>query len=261
MYYELYIDVFFLENFMMDSILLFLIRRILKTGRSYGRIILGAAAGSLLTCLVIAAPVPPVVRLVLYHTIVNSIMLVIGGAGRSAAQFLRAFLLLYACSVILGGIMQVFVPYMRYVSLFYAVAVVSAYLFLKMWKLLTGLNRRAETVVEVTVYLKSGKFKTPALLDTGNRLCDPVTGDPVNIIDPGFAPDLTKCPEKERGFCMIPYRCVGGESVMKIFRATKMCVHMEEDRWIDAPFIGIGEQRLSGGGEYGMILNPAVLSG
>ena len=46
-----------------------------------------------------------------------------------------------------------------------------------------------------------------------------------------------------------------------MFRARKMCVHMEEDRWIEEPLLGIGEESLSGDGEYEMILNPAVLSG
>ena len=54
MYYELYIDVLFLENFMMDSLLLLAVNRVLKCGRSYGRIFLGGALGSTLTCLVIA---------------------------------------------------------------------------------------------------------------------------------------------------------------------------------------------------------------
>ena len=67
MYYELYIDVLFLENFMMDSLLLLAVNRILKCGRAYGRIFLGGALGSALTCLVIAVPFPAVIKLVFFH--------------------------------------------------------------------------------------------------------------------------------------------------------------------------------------------------
>ena len=68
--------------------------------------------------------------------------------------------------------------------------------------------------------------------------------------------------ELEKGFRLIPYRCVsGGESVMKVFRVKKMCVHMEEDRWIENALVGIGEESLSGDREYEMILNPAIFSG
>ena len=88
MYYELYIDVFFLENFMLDSLLLLIVNRITNNGRSYGRILLGGGLGSLLTCLVIALPFPSVLRLILFHTAVNSAMLfaglrITGSAGRS----------------------------------------------------------------------------------------------------------------------------------------------------------------------------------
>ena len=48
---------------------------------------------------------------------------------------------------------------------------------------------------------------------------------------------------------------------MKVFRVEKMCVHMEEERWIENPLLGIGEERLSGDEEYEMILNPAVFTG
>ena len=59
MYYELYIDVFFLVNFMMDAILLEILRKILGCPVSHGRVLLGAGAGAFgtLRCPVPAGPV------------------------------------------------------------------------------------------------------------------------------------------------------------------------------------------------------------
>ena len=45
MYYELYIDVLFLENFMMDSLLLLAVNKMLKNSATYGRLFIGAALG------------------------------------------------------------------------------------------------------------------------------------------------------------------------------------------------------------------------
>ena len=56
MYYELYIDVFFLVNFMMDYLLLRLTGKMMKCSATHGRIIAGAAAGSLCTCAVMVIP-------------------------------------------------------------------------------------------------------------------------------------------------------------------------------------------------------------
>ena len=72
MYYELYIDLFFAENFMMDSLLLLFVARISKRQVKRKRIFLGAAAGSLLTCLVIALPIPSAaLKMILFHGFVN----------------------------------------------------------------------------------------------------------------------------------------------------------------------------------------------
>lgn len=260
MYYELYIDLFFLENFMMDSILLLLADHILKNGRPYGRIVLGGALGSLLTCLVIVSPFPSVIRLILFHAAVSSIMLLVSLRITGVSQFMKAYILLYISAVLLGGIMQIFRPYMRYVSLFYAAASVSYILALKLWNIISRIHIFRSTILEMTLYTDKGEKTIRALLDTGNELYDCVTGDPVSIIDPGIAHEITNHPEAEKGFRYIPYRCIQGEAVMKVFRIRRMCVRADEERWIENPLLGIGENRLSCEGEYEMILNPAVFT-
>ena len=152
--------------------------------------------------------------------------------------------------------MQLFRPYMRYVSVFYAAAAVSYVLILKLWKMFWQ-----SVIIRVTLYTDKAEKPLKALLDTGNELRDCYTGEPVNIIAPETAADISDHIELEKGFRLIPYRCVNGESVMKVFRVKKMCVHMEEDRWIENALVGIGEESLSGDREYEMILNPAIFSG
>ncbi len=261
MYYELYIDVFFLENFMLDSLLLLIVNRIINNGRSYGRLLLGGAAGSLLTCLVIVLPFPSVLRLILFHTLVDSAMLFAGLRITGLPQFIRALLFLYVSAFFMGGILQVMRPYMRYASLFYAAAVLSGAVLLQLWKIVSHICRQQGKILKVTLYTEYGQKSIKALLDTGNELRDCYTGDPVSVIDPETAAEIWSCGEPEKGFRLIPYRCVGGESIMKVFRLKKICIHMEEDRWIDNPLVGIGEAYLSGNREYEMILNPAIFSG
>ena len=130
MYYELYIDVFFLENFMLDSLILLILNRIMNNGRPYVRPVFGGILGSFLTCLVIIIPLPSVIRIILFHTTVNSVMLCAGLKITRPTQFVQAFLLLYVVSAVFGGTMQIFRPYMRYVSLFYTIAVAAGVLFL-----------------------------------------------------------------------------------------------------------------------------------
>ena len=78
MYYELYIDVFFLENLMMDSLLLLALNHILKSGRTRGRIFLCAGLGSLLTCAAVTQRSTGIAKLFLFHVCINSVMLISG---------------------------------------------------------------------------------------------------------------------------------------------------------------------------------------
>ena len=260
MYYELYIDVLFLENFMLDSLLLLLTGRILKCGCSYGRIILGGALGSAMTCVIVMLPMPGIIELILYHTVVNSAMIIAGLGIKSLPQFAKAFVLLYVCAVFFGGIMQLFRPYMRYASLFYAAAALSCLLFMKLWRAVSRLRDCEDHIVRVTIYTGKGRIEVKALVDTGNRLRDFLTGEPVSVLSQKAALEVSELPERENGFRMIPYQCVSGESVMKVFRIRKMCIHMKEERWIENPLLGIGEEWGSCDEEYEMILNPAILS-
>lgn len=261
MYYELYIDVFFLENFMMDSLILFLINRILKCGRSPGRILAGAVLGSLLTCLVLFLPLPGAGKQILYHLVVGVAMLIAALGPVSAVQLIRAYVLMYVCAVFLGGILLVFRPYIRGAVLFYGAAVPAYFIFLKLWKLLVCLHDYGNHVICVSLYTEKGQTDVTALLDTGNRLRDVLTGDPVCVIARGTAMKIPGIPEMKEGFRMIPYQYVGGSSVIPVFRICRMCIHMEEDKWIDHPLLGIGEEsmpeRYDG---YEMILNPAIIA-
>ena len=261
MYYELYIDVFFLENFMVDSLLLLAVNRILKCGRSVGWIFAGGITGSILTCAVIILPLPAFAKQLLYHCAVNTMMILTALRPVKPAAFIRALIMLYAAGIFMGGVMYLFRAHMRYISLFYFLASAGYLLLTGLWKFSGHIFRRQNDIVSVTLYTEFGAKTVPALIDSGNELRDYLTGDPVNIVDEGTAQRICSDPEQKKGVRFIPYRCVGGESLMKVFRIRKMCIHTDEEQWVDHPLFGIGEGVLSERGEYSVILNPEILYG
>lgn len=118
MHYELYIDLLFLENFMMDSLLLLVLNRVLKCKSNWQRIFLGGGLGSGMMCLGIVVGIPGVFQLIFFHGIVSSCMLITGLRIRTKAQFIKAYILLYLCAVFMGGMMTAFRPYLRYTAFF-----------------------------------------------------------------------------------------------------------------------------------------------
>ena len=260
MYYELYIDVLFLENFMMDSLLLLAIHTIRKSGTTHRRIFGGSAVGSVLTCIVISLPLPGTVKFLLYHMLVNTVMLKTGIKMKGIKALFKNICLLYLFSFLFGGVLHFFRPYMRTASLFFFVAAGSYCLLVKGWEMLRKMERKQKNICKVIVQTDTGEHEFKALLDTGNTLEDPVTGKSVSIIDKEAARKL--CGEEPlKGFHYIPYRCVGKESVMPAFQIDKMCICAEEEKWVSNPVLGIGEERIDKQDEYQMLLNPDILGG
>ncbi len=261
MYYELYIDVLFLVNFMMDSLLLLSINQILKCSATHGRIFSGGALGAALTCAVTAVPAPGVVKFLLFHTVVNTIMIKTGLRVKGKKQFWKAFVLLYITSFLFGGILQALHPYVRTGSLFFAAAVGCYYVIKCCWKFFVRLQSVQKKVCDITLYTSTGEQKVKALIDTGNGLEDNFSKEPVSVIDKTLARSVLADEDLKNGFHYIPYRTVGKESIMPVFRIRKMCIHLEEERWVEAPVIGVCEDRVSEQQEYQMILNPDLLGG
>lgn len=258
MHYELYIDVFFLVNFMMDYILLQVTRRVLKMQTSHVRICLGAALGAVLTCIIIIIPgLNVVVQFILFHEVVNVVMIKIGLKIGWNKTFLKAYLLLYISAFILGGIMEYLHQYIRAGSLFFVLALTGYYVSLGIWNLISYLARQKAGRCTVQLFAGEKECTVEALIDTGNGLRDMITGKPVSIISRDTARKLWD--GNLNGVRYIPYHTVGkAEGVMPLMVLDKMCVLREEELWIMKPLAAISEERLTSD-EYEMIMNPDIL--
>lgn len=257
MYYELYVDVLFLVNFMMDYILLLIVRKMLQCTATHGRICIGAAVGSLLTCLVVVLPIPyAVVKLILFHVLVNTCMIRVGLKIKTIRSFLKAIIMLYIGSFLLGGIMEVFRPYVRVGSLFLLIAIIGYYLVVAIWKFISYMQRWNQCHYVVDLYLGSEKYQIKGMIDTGNGLRDPISGKPVNILDRHTARQLLG-EEDLKDVRYIPYQSIGKKTgVLPAVQLDRMCIRKDTDCWVEKPLIAISEETISKGGEYEMILNP-----
>ena len=261
MHYELYIDVFFLENFAMDFILLAVVRRMSGCSEAYWRIGLGALFGSFLTCLAVALPVPyAFVKLLLLHGLANIVMVKTGLRTRGWQELARAWILLYVSGFLAGGVFGFFRQYVRTGSLFLALAVVSYYVVSGIWSLVVYLGRQSRYRCRVMLQKGDRKVFVQALIDTGNCLKDDITGKPVSIIDKNVMRKLWG--ENDiTGIRYISYHSIGkAEGVMPLVTLDGMYVCRKEKEWIEKPLAAICEGDMTAD-RYEMILNPDVLIG
>lgn len=126
MYYELYIDLFFLVNFMMDVSILLVAKKILKCPVTYKRIYLGAFLGAFATCVVTVLQIKSsLLKFIIFHGFISILMIKTGLRIKWNRGFLKAYATVYCATFLIGGIFSYISQYMREGSIFFAFALVS----------------------------------------------------------------------------------------------------------------------------------------
>ena len=183
MYYEVYLDVLFVINILMDYFLLRLVNRFVNGSAKWWKSLLGAAIGAAGICLLSLVSWGKRTGMIMVHVIINTMMVKIGCNPKTVSQLLKSLGFLYGTSFFMGGMLQVLFyftgssgvkSFVCTAAGSYAVLSIGIRFYFRMVK---------EEKKKYTVYL-SVNDKTivcSALLDTGNSLLDPVTGKPVNV--------------------------------------------------------------------------------
>lgn len=245
-------------NFMMDYLLLMLVKEFMRCRISHYRLLIASLTGALLTCLVIILPIPYAsIKVVLFHVVVNTVMIMIGFQIRNSIEFIKYFIFLYIGGVLLGGVFQYFQQYLKVSSLFFIMAVSSYLVVYEIWKFICYVQRYQTKWYEVEIELNGNQICVKALLDTGNGLFDPYTGEAVHVIETKilvpFSDEISL-----QGLRYIPYHSVGNEGVMLVIKAEKMHLHGEKEVSVEHPLLALCEDKISVNDSYHMILNPDI---
>ncbi len=256
MNYELYVDVLFLVNFLMDYILLLFVWKVLHCDTRHIHIVSGAILGAFFYCLLIILPIPNAfLEFILFHLFVNTCMIHVGLKIKRISDFLKAFISLYIGAFFVGGIMESVYQYISVGGLFLLLAFVGYYLAIGMWKFLCNVQKRATCFCEVELCYEGKTLTVTGIIDTGNGLHDPLTNLPVSVLGKNKAEALFG--KKIEWIRYIPYCSIGkSQGVMPVIRITEMRILGEESRCFERPLIGISEEHFNVGGKCDLILNP-----
>lgn len=127
---------------MMDVLILFSVKALMKMPGSMKRVIAGGLVGSGLSCLVVILRLPVGITMAVLHMLVSSGMVVCGLKIRSFSEFLKCYILLYFVSVLIGGILGMLKPYVKYTSLYFAVVIGCYYTIRAVWEFCADFRRR-----------------------------------------------------------------------------------------------------------------------
>ena len=284
MLYELYIDVFFLENLLMDYFLLRLTARLLKCSATHLRCLAVSAAGSGLTCLgVVFFRRYPLLNTILVSVAVTALMVRFGCKIKDKRRFLQGLLCLYLSAALTGAVWRLLLRFIRMEVLkgfiLWGTAAYALTTFL-VW-LYETLRERASRIWKVVLCQKGVCKEVKGLYDTGNGLWDTTCHKPVSVIRYSlikelFSPDLQKeleafckCRKGEKPELLaeihphyIPFQSVGcPEGCLPAVILD--CLYLENgntSRVIARPVIAIDRERSSSPRSYQMILNPNLIN-
>lgn len=276
-----YLDVFFIINFMMDYLLLFLVRQILhlpapgksvtgKKLRSYLRIGAAAAGGGVWACAMVFLPgMPGWLEWSLTWFLAGGGMILLAFGRKPVREFFRCMMALWLVSVAAGGVFGLLgdmVPAAWYLTGIRAArqwslagaGCVAAGIFFGGRACVEYLRERIqmqEHLYQVTLHYR-GKTKTvKALRDTGNRLYEPYGHQPVHVITREACSGLC---ERVSQVIYIPFHSVGTEyGMLPGIQVDEMDVSLEGKlvKSYEKPWLAISREPLSPGHQYEMLLH------
>ncbi len=269
---NLYIDVLFLINFTMDLIILSIVRRGMKYRFIRWRMILGAILGAAWAVFAAAFPfIPMWFEMIITYVVVSTLMVMTAFDLKRPKEIGKAMGALYLAAVVTAGIMdalyqhtmagyyieqilrgnvQKAIPLYRLILL-----AAGTYFGIRcVLKRLPYLLRGKSHFYEVTMHYRGKEKKVTALLDTGNRLYEPVSRRPVHVVTYEAVRELC---ESVAEVVYIPFGSVGKTNgVMPGIFLDEMEVRQgDEVKVIERPLVAVCKRALSKNGEYQMLLH------
>lgn len=289
-----YIDVLFVVNLALNYFVLLAVSALLHRKDRRLRLFAAACLGAVYSCLVFFPPL----RFLYWSVskILVSVLLVFAAYRFSGVRsFLKLLLFFYGVNIAFGGILYALWTFFSPPGMLYRNGVVyfdiqplvlilaggGCYAILLLFS--RFLHRGAKPLpfsrLEIAVDGKS--VRMTALLDTGNALCDMMTGDPVLIAEYKRVEPLIPVPLRDsfRKGCfnspemaakagwegrlrMLPFHSVGrAEGILPAFRPDRVTAENNGKKIMTANvLVAVSPRKLSADGGCGALLNPHLFT-
>ena len=192
-----YLDVVFLENVLMNYIIIFATGVVLKAECKKWRIMVGSVVGAVYT-VVMYLNIIPIYSNFFMKFILSVVIVYISFKTKSLKRLIKNLVIFYLVSFVFGGcvfaLMYFLQPQMAQIrnGVFVGayplkVALVGglvAFVVLQVsFRLVKTRFSKKDMVFDVEIFINKKSVKLKALLDTGNLLKDPITGFPVIVVE------------------------------------------------------------------------------
>lgn len=207
MYLEVYVDVIFVINFIMDLVLLFMVKEIVKLKTTKLKLLGGAAFGGISACIMSVLPnLNVILQFIISYIVITTFMIKITFGKLKSRTGIKACIILYISTFFLGGILNslyynsrlgyyfaqllegklIYERSFLYFILSSLALVIAIIIFIF---IINNLRSGELALYNTELTYGSNKIKLVGLLDTGNSLYDPISKKPVLVM---YVEALTK---------------------------------------------------------------------
>lgn len=279
--YIVYLDVFFMINFIMDYMIILITSRIAKVKKKRIRQLAGAGCGALYSVIVIKPLTNHLFKITLVNILIAAVMVLISFGFTSASVYIKNVILLFVVSFTMSGIINylyystVIGKYVRNVlsgnsnkvvnaRKFILVSVLAYILLSAIVRIIFSVRKDMELYYDVKITFRGKSVVVRGLYDTGNGLTEPVSGKMVHIAEYKILKPLLEGDEKAKeNIYVIPFHSIGEEDgIMYGIRMDEMVVLVDDEpKFLYNPIIGIYTGNVSKRGNYSVILNRETFDG
>jgi len=228
-----YADVIFIENLIINYIILYLTKRFSRSNTNNAKLIFSSALGALYVILIFFS-LPNIIYSLTFKIIISILMVAIAFGFNRFHEFIRVLSIFYLVSFIIGGtafaliyVVNIGIRQIIIAALFFAILL--TYIG---WGYISKKNIESNILYKLHIDMDNKGRDVRAILDTGNTLHDPISNYPVAIVEYEAVKELL--PEKLKNV----FDSMGNES---IFEMTKV---VDDDKWLKrlrlVPFNSIG---------------------
>ena len=293
----IYIDILFLENFILNFIILYGAGLISKSKIRFGKIAIGSLIGAVYAIMYYYMKSKIYSNLIIKITS-SIVMIYIAFTPKSMKEMIKIIVFFYLTSFAFGGaaLGAIYVMDTQKITIQNGViigdytlktiflgVVIAFVIVICAFKLVRSKFSKKDLFCNIIIKINQKEIKTRAMLDTGNLLKEPITNIPVVVVEhtllEGIIPteildnienilggDLEKISEKTKNEYMsrlkvIPFTSLGKQNGMLLgLKADEIVVVEEENKKnVDKVIIGIYNKKLSKKNEYKALVGIDIL--
>ena len=287
-----YIDILFLENFILNFIILYATGLISKHKIKFIKIALGSIVGAVYV--IITYLIENKVYLnILFKFILSIVIVYIAFTPKTIKEMLKMIVLFYLTSFVFGGaaLGVIYMINSGKISIqngiiigsytlrtIFIGAIIAFFVTILAFKFVKTKISKKDLLCNITIKINGKEIKTKAMIDTGNMLKEPITNIPVVVvehtllkeiipkeilenIDNILAGDFKEIPEEIQNEYMlklkvIPFTSLGKQNGMLLgVKAESLKVEEEDNiKDINKVIIGMYNKKLSRKNEYSALL-------